>query len=33
MPLVLLWFLGTAGIVTVAYKAGKTKGQNTPLIK
>lgn len=33
MPIFLLWVLGTAGVVTVAYKAGKTKAQNTPLGK
>jgi hypothetical protein len=33
MPIFLLWLFGTAGVVTVAYRAGKTKAQNTPLSK
>lgn len=30
MPLVLLWLLGTAGVVTVAYKAGQKKANAVP---
>lgn len=30
MP-VIIWLLGTAGVVTLAYKAGKKKAQTAPL--